>query len=93
MSCALGAPAAAALYVDARRKPVDQLQGYWADVSLTWLEHAVRKLHRWEDTPRSRQLELVPYFRWRRDEDDAARASMQAAMQTREVSGEPTPTA
>jgi hypothetical protein len=78
MSCAVGAPAASPLHVDAQSKPVDVLNGYWADVSLTWLEHAVRQFHRWEDRPQSRQLDLVPYYQWRRDEDDAARAQMQA---------------
>ncbi len=80
MSCALGAPAVAALHVDARQEPVDALNGYWADVSLTWLEHAVRQLHEWEDKPHSRRIGLVPYSQWRRDEDDEARTSGQAAL-------------
>jgi len=79
MSCALGAPAAAALHVGARHEPVDAAGGYWADVSLTWLEHASRRLHEWEDKPRSRSLGLVPYYRWRRDEDDTTRAHTPAA--------------
>lgn len=79
MSCALGAPAAAALHVAARHEPVDAADGYWADVSLTWLEHAARRLHEWEDRPQSRRLGLLPYYQWRRDEDDAARACVRAA--------------
>lgn len=79
MACALGAPAAAALHIHARETPVEELDGYWADVSLTWLEHAVRQLHEWEDKPHSRRLALTPYFRWRRDEDDEARGRAQTA--------------
>lgn len=77
MCCVLGAPAVAALDAHARHEPVDALSSYWTDVSLTWLEHAARRLHDWEDKPRSRRVELVPYHQW--DEDDAARADGRAA--------------
>lgn len=73
MANALGVPAAAALFSEVRQAPLDALDGYWSDVSLTWLEHAGRQLHVWEDKPQARRLALTPYYLWRRDEDDAAR--------------------
>lgn len=74
MCCALGTPAVAALDARARYGSVTAAPSYWADVSLTWLEHVARRLHAWEDKPRSRRIDLVPYYQWRRDEDDAVRA-------------------
>lgn len=79
MTCVFGAPAVAALHCDARRRSADAFDGYWADVSLTWLEHAVGRLHDWEDDPRVKRLPLQPYYSWRRDEDDEYRARGAAA--------------
>jgi hypothetical protein len=75
MACVFGGPAGAALHSGARELPTDAFDGYWADVSLTWFEHVVRRLHDWEDDPRTRRLDLVQYYVWRRDEDDAHRAA------------------
>lgn len=75
MAHVFGGPAGAALHVDARTQPVDELEPYWADITSTWLQHAARRLHEWEDDPAMKRLGVVPYERWRRDEDDNHRGS------------------
>lgn len=74
MTCVFGAPAVAALHCAACRQSADAFDGYWADISLTWFEHAVQQLHEWEDDPRRRRLPLAPYCSWRREDDDEHRA-------------------
>jgi len=74
MSNVFGGPGAAGLSADAAQMPTDTLETYWADVALTWLEHAAYKLHQWEDEPSARRLVVEPFYSWRRDEDASWRA-------------------
>jgi hypothetical protein len=74
-----GGPGAAGLSAHAAHMPTDQLEPYWADVALTWLEHAANKLHQWEDEPSAGRLVVHPFHLWRRDEDAAWRADSRAA--------------
>ena len=79
VSHVFGAPAAAALHAQAARSPVGTVDGYWVDVSLTWLEHVAERLHEWEDRPTLRRLTITPYDSWRRDEDEAWHAEQKRA--------------
>ncbi len=73
-----GGPGAAGLSAEAAQMPPDPVDRYWVDVALTWLEHAVTKLHEWEDEPSSRRVALEPFYSWRKDEDHEWRAEARA---------------
>jgi hypothetical protein len=74
MAHLFGAPASGAIDPTAAEKPTHPFDRYWWDIGTTYLDHARNCLGAWlVDDHRSRQVRLVPYCQWRRDEDDAAR--------------------
>jgi hypothetical protein len=79
LGCVFGAPAVAALHAQAGSAPVDVFDRYWADVSLTWLEHLAERLHEWEDQPGMRRLKVEPYESWRREGDESWRAEQRSS--------------
>ncbi|WP_152683858.1 hypothetical protein [Pseudarthrobacter siccitolerans] len=75
MAHCFGPPACGAIDPSASEKPVHPFDRYWWDIGTTYLEHARNCLGTWLiDDRRNRQTRLSPYYLWRRDEDDAARA-------------------
>lgn len=81
MAHVFGGPASAALHDEAKAQPIDELESYWADITSTWLEHAARRLHAWEDSPALKRLGIAYYEHWRRDEDGEYRMSLPAGRQ------------
>jgi hypothetical protein len=57
-----GPPACGAIDPTAGEKPAHPFDRYWWDIGTTYLDHR-----------RKRQMRLLPYYLWRRDEDNAAR--------------------
>ena len=74
MAHCFGPPACGAIDPTAAEKPAHPFDRYWWDIGTTYLDHARNCLGAWlvEDR-RNRQMRLLPYYLWRRDEDDAAR--------------------
>lgn len=75
MTSIFGAPAVAGLHARAATQPVNDPDRYWADVSVSWLEHAAQRLHEWQDEPGRRRLKIEPFYSWRRAEDEVWRAA------------------
>lgn len=74
MAHCFGPSACGAMDPTAAEKPVYPFDKYWWDIGTTYLDHARNSLGSWlVDDRRSLQVRLVPYYQWRRDEDDAAR--------------------
>jgi hypothetical protein len=74
MAHCFGPPASGAIDPTAAEKPAHPFDRYWWDIGTTYLEHARNCLGAWlVDDRRKRQMRLLPYYLWRRDEDDAAR--------------------
>jgi hypothetical protein len=74
MAHCFGPPACGAIDPTAAEKPAHPFDRYWWDIGTTYLEHARNCLGAWlVDDRRNRQMRLLPYYLWRRDEDDAAR--------------------
>lgn len=75
MAHCFGPPACGAIDPTAAEKPAHPFDRYWWDIGTTYLEHARNCLGAWlVDDRRNRQMRLLPYYLWRRDEDEAARA-------------------
>jgi len=75
MAHCFGAPASGAIDPTAAEQPAHPFDRYWGDIGTTYLEHARNCLGaRLVDDRRNRQMRLFPFYLWRRDEDDAARA-------------------
>jgi hypothetical protein len=69
-----GPPACGAIDPTAGEKPAHPFDRYWWDIGTTYLDHARNCLGAWlVDDRRKRQMRLLPYYLWRRDEDNAAR--------------------
>lgn len=51
--------------------PFSDHEHYWWDISTTYLDYVVDTLSQWRNPPEVRSIELVPFHRWRRDEDEA----------------------
>lgn len=64
-----GGPALAAVDARAEQLPLEPLDRYWADIAVSWFDHAVATLHGWEDHPDRKGIGLVPFYNWRCDED------------------------
>jgi hypothetical protein len=74
MAHCFGPPASGAIDPTAAEMPAHPFDRYWWDIGTTYLEHARNCLGAWlVDDRRNRQMRLLPYYLWRRDEDDAAR--------------------
>jgi hypothetical protein len=50
--------------------PLTALDRYWWDVGRSYLEHASACVQRWLVADGHRDLAVLPYYQWRRDEDD-----------------------
>jgi hypothetical protein len=70
MANVFGPPALSALSGAAASAPMDTPEPYWVDVATTWLSYASARLDRWQDHPGVHRLELEPFCKWRRAEDD-----------------------
>ncbi|WP_234752265.1 hypothetical protein [Arthrobacter ramosus] len=74
MAHCFGPPACGAIDPKAAEEPAHPFDRYWWDIGTTYLEHARNCLGAWLiDDRRNRQMRLLPYYLWRRDEDEAAR--------------------
>ncbi|MEE9095969.1 hypothetical protein [Pseudarthrobacter phenanthrenivorans] len=72
MAHCFGPPACGAIDPAAAEKPAHSFDRYWWDVGTSYLDHARNCLGSWlVDDRRNRQMRLLPYYLWRRDEDDA----------------------
>ncbi len=71
MACFFGPSAVVGLDPRAATTPLTALDRYWWDVGRSYLEHAHACVQRWLVADGHRDLNVLPYYQWRRDEDEA----------------------
>jgi|GEM_PF-3102863 len=69
----LGGPSGYALDPRLKGLPLSHHEHYWWDISTTYLDYVVDTLGQWRNNPKARRVELIPFFQWRRDEDEGYR--------------------
>jgi hypothetical protein len=78
-----GPVGASGLLPQAAFRPLDVIDPYWADISLSWFAHTEDQLRKWRDSPAQRRLQIAPYHSWRRDEDPAFAAASRVPLHGR----------